>query len=235
VVELPPHARRLLEAARTLDDPGPERRARADAAVRDALAAHGLTNLAPLAASSSQAPAQLHSGLPWGTKLALGLGTLAIVAAGFWQLRSAPEDKPVPPPPPSAASSERQLPAPRDIALAEANADEPRTPQRLARAKTALARRPAADDDAALRAELRLLAAVDAMLRGGRHREALRTLTDSERAGKVVLAEERRALHVLALCGAGNSAAPAEREKFLARAPHSVLAERVRAACAVEP
>ena len=237
--ELPPHARRLLDAARTLDDPEPARRARADAVVRDALAARGMVGLPALVERSAHAAAA--TGLRWSlrVKLALGLGTVVVLGAGVWQLRAAQERGAQPPLPQSAASArapELEPPAAQPVveapaagaAAAHAAQSRIKPSDRPARAP-----RPAAGDDAALRSELRLLAAVDGMLRNDRHREALRALTDSEqRAGALVLSEERRALRVLALCGLGRTTqALQERAHFLRHAPHSVLAERVRAAC----
>ena len=231
--ELPPHARRLLDLARTLDDPEPERRASADAALRSALAAHGVTNLPQLAARSLAAAPALKAGvrLSLGVKLALGAGAIAVLAAGMWQLRMEPRPKSAP----ATQSAPVQPPVP-DVTRAMpadegANAATPRHALRAQSSKPAHARKLAADSDAALRNELQLLAAVDGMVRSGRYRDALRRLSESAPAEGGVLAEERRALRVLALCGEGHAAAPHERAQFLARAPRSVLAERVRAAC----
>lgn len=232
--ELPPHARRLLEIVRSLDDPQPQRRASADAALRTALAAHGVTNLPPLAAASSLAAfAAVRSGtqLSMGMKIALGAGAIAALASGVWHLRTDPRTTSVPAAPPALA-----LPPAPDVArptpAEDADAATPRLTLRAPSMKRPHVRPPTPDADSALRTELQLLAAVDGMLRGGRYAEALRKLSDSEpAAGSSVLAEERRALRVLALCGAGHATASHERERFLASAPRSVLAERVRAAC----
>ena len=227
--ELPAHARRLLEIARRLDDPEPERRATADSALRTALAAHGVTNLPPLgAASSLEAVAALRSGprLTFGLKLALGTCAIVAFATGAWQLRAAPRSKPV-----AAAQSAPTLPPAQEIART-APVDAGAATPRLALRARAVKRSLTPNTDVELRAELQLLGAVDSLLRGGRYLEALRKLSESEPApGGRVLAEERRALFVLALCGAGHAAASQERERFLARAPRAVLAERVRAAC----
>lgn len=82
--------------------------------------------------------------------------------------------------------------------------------------------------------ELKFLASVDAQLRAGAYSRALQRL--GQHKGSPVLAEERAALRVLALCGRDNDAQAARaRDHFLAGAPSSVLAARVRAACPGEP
>ncbi|HKP64567.1 MAG TPA: hypothetical protein VJV78_47855 [Polyangiales bacterium] len=228
--ELPPHARRLLDVARTLDDPDPQRRARADEAVRDALAAHGMVDLPALTSPATPAAPRVFWQPSLGVKLALGLGVMAVLAAGVWQLRAAREQRPAPSqvqPPAPTAHVPRPAPA-RPLGPAAgagaAPVAQPRSKHVAAHKKAPIA------DDSALRGELRLLAAVDGMLRDGLYHDALRTLGDAARPA--VLSEERRALRILALCGLGSSAqAREERAQFLENAPRSVLASRVRAAC----
>jgi hypothetical protein len=244
--ELPPHARRLLDAARTLDDPEPARRARADATLREALAARGMVDLPALIERSAPAAAPTGLRLSLGLKVALGLGAAVVIAAGVWQLRAA-QDGDAQPALPKSAARERapELVPPAAPPVVEAPAAGASTtaaayvaqPRAKPSDRPARAPRHIADDDAALHSELRLLAAVDGMLRNDRYRDALRALTDSEqRAGALVLSEERRALRVLALCGLGRSAqALQERAHFLQHAPRSVLAQRVRAACEALP
>jgi hypothetical protein len=236
--ELPPHARRLLDVLRTLDDPEPARRARADAGLRKAFAAHGMGDLPALEPSApATAPTALRLSL--GVKLALGLGAVVVLGAGVWQLRAAQNGGAPSALPHSAASARvpelEPLAAPpvTEAPAAGAGAGHVAQPRAKPSNRQARATRPVAGDDSALRSELRLLAAVDGMLRNDRYRDALRTLTESEkRAGAVVLSEERRALRVLALCGlGGNAQALRERASFLQHAPRSVLAERVRTAC----
>jgi hypothetical protein len=234
--ELPLHARRLLDVMRRLDDPEPALRARADAGVRRALAAHGMGDM-PALEPSARATAPTGLRLSLGVKLALGLSAVAVLAAGVWQLRAAQDDGAQRALPQSQASVRApELPAPPPVVAvpaAGAGAAQLTQPRAKPSNRQARASRQVAGDDSALLAELRLLAAVDDMLRNDRHRDALRTLTDSEQhAGTVVLSDERRALRVLALCGLGRHAqALRERASFLQRAPHSVLAERVRSAC----
>jgi hypothetical protein len=233
--ELPPHARRLLDAARTFDDPAPERRARADAALRDAFAARGLVDLPALSARSAAPAPHAAVRLSLAVKVALGLGATAVLAAGIWQLKAAQRRDDPPASQPSAASPRATEPlplAPAPAGAAGSGAAPAPAPRAAPSGKSARAHKPNAGDDSALRSELRLVAAVDGMLRLGRYADALQMLGDAEqRARTSVLAEEHHALRVLALCGLGSAQAPQERAEFLRGAPRSMLAERVRAAC----
>lgn len=84
-----------------------------------------------------------------------------------------------------------------------------------------------------LEGEIHLLERADADLRRGDPRAALVRL--AEHAAKYpagALREEREGVHVVALCRAGReSEGKAAAEQFLARAPRSALATRIRAAC----
>ena len=90
-----------------------------------------------------------------------------------------------------------------------------------------------AGDDAALARELRVIASADELVRGAQYTQALRLLERTEPTAVPALREERSALRVLASCG--NEPSPQalrERDRFLSSSPHSVLAARVRSACA---
>jgi hypothetical protein len=91
MVKLSPDAQTLIDAARNAHDPTPEARARGDAAVRVALAMHGVTDLPPLdpaalsataQAGSSAATPAVSGGL--GLKVALGASAAAILTASLF-------------------------------------------------------------------------------------------------------------------------------------------------------
>ncbi len=84
--DLSDDARRLIAAARDAHDATPQARARGDAAVRVALAMHGMTDLPPLGpppapapAGAETAPAATSAGL--GLKIGLGASAAAVLAA----------------------------------------------------------------------------------------------------------------------------------------------------------
>jgi hypothetical protein len=81
--------------------------------------------------------------------------------------------------------------------------------------------------------EMALLKRAKLALSGGEARRALRLLDEhAQRFSQGVLAQERQALRVVALCDAGDLARGREEAKrFLQEHPRAALAERVRAAC----
>jgi type IV secretory pathway VirB10-like protein len=81
--------------------------------------------------------------------------------------------------------------------------------------------------------EMALLKRAKLALSGGEARRALRLLDEhAQRFSQGVLAQERQALRVVALCDAGDLARGREEaERFLQEHPRAALAERVRAAC----
>jgi hypothetical protein len=88
-------------------------------------------------------------------------------------------------------------------------------------------------DDGRLAAEVALIGRVHDALQAGHHAQALRLLrAHREGFAEGALAQERRGLRVLALCGAGRLAEGRRlRRRFLSAAPGSLLAARVRGAC----
>jgi len=92
----------------------------------------------------------------------------------------------------------------------------------------------AAGDGGALAAEAALLQRAQTALAAGDPEGALRSLGEHARGFKDgVLARERDALRVTALCAAGRTdEGRAEGEAFLRAHAGSLLAERVRGACA---
>jgi hypothetical protein len=244
MTELSKRAQSLIDAARSADDATPEARTRGDAAVRVALAMHGLTDLPPLEPPRLSAPAPeatisakvAHTGV--GLKIGLGAALLSatLVAVFARPGTTAPKRAASTPAPQAAARVPAEpvaalpavvLPGPRSTA--ELEHDE--TPVRLHRHA---GRKPATSSDA-LEAEVRLLSAANGLVRTQRFAAALRVLDEhARRFPRGALREERKALRVLSLCGADayDVRARRERERFLRRAPSSVLIERVRAVCA---
>jgi len=259
VDELPPHARRLLDAARLADEPTAAQRARADSAARAALGDHGIHDLPELAPQTQLHPmaaplarvVRVSLAAKWGLSAA-ALVTMALIVH-TWGTRGESDTPaqrgpelpartteepaaarltvpmtPLAPPTPRA-------PAPQpDPTWDVPKAARPRLPQARGRTRVEPASSAVDADDSALQHELRLLAAVDALIRRARFDEALQLLGQGERAPATTrLLEERSALRVLALCGkAPTEAARQQRERFLRLTPHSVLAARVREACA---
>jgi hypothetical protein len=97
-----------------------------------------------------------------------------------------------------------------------------------------MAAAPAAASGASeLEAEMRWVRSADAALRGGDAGTAQGLLDQhAHEFPNGALSEEREALRVVAACQRSGSAdAPRAAARFLERAPHSLLAGRVRAAC----
>jgi hypothetical protein len=89
------------------------------------------------------------------------------------------------------------------------------------------------DPNAGLEAEMRCVRAADAALRGGNVTEAEGLLEQHARdfpAG--ALSEERDGLRIVAGCQSGDSDSQRAAAQFLEHSPRSLLAGRVRAACA---
>lgn len=257
--ELPPHARALLDAVKRSDDPTAAERERSDDALRAVLAKHGVRDLPPLypgeaAAGLTRAPLTSRAWLAFK----LGASALAFVAAVYLGARLVrPEAQPArsqpsaaaapnTTPPPLRASTAEPTSAPaahapdRPVVIrerapvlersaGELAAPPPETPR-------ARARQPGHPTDDVLENELRTIAAVNDLLRRDKYRDALRLLNRTDAQSADVLREERTALRILAQCGlAPNPSARRERDAFLRSSPQSVLADRVRNACASQP
>jgi hypothetical protein len=251
MTELSKRARSLIDAARGADEPTPEARARGDAAVRVALAMHGVTDLPalepprPSAVQPEAATAApiAHAGL--GLKVGVGVALLsasllAVLARPGTQAPKSAVDAP-----PSRTAE--HLPAEHASgdpppALPEVTLLDPRAEADVARGRAPVPRyrrlhgKPATSS-AALEAEVRLISTANGLVRTHRFADALRVLeAHAQRFPRGALREEGSALRVLSLCGAdaGDARALRERARFLRRSPSSVLAERVRASCAGE-
>jgi hypothetical protein len=251
VDKLPPEARAFLEVARRTDDPTSAERARGDEVLRAALARRGIQGLPPLASLGASTRHVRHVATRGVLAVKLGAGAVALVVASYVGVRllgPAPEAAPPASPrdarapalevaPPNAASS----PAPpareqRDPpVLEESRGHVHRAPANLPRRAEVrrTSRASEAPLDRSLEGELRTVASVDALVRQRRFRDALHLLERTETQAAAVLHEERTALRILARCGLEpDGQAQREREQFLRASPRSVLADRVRSACA---
>jgi hypothetical protein len=246
VDELPRDARKLLDLTRHADDPTAAQRAQSDAALRAALARHGVEGLPLLSSVDAPAPHVRQSVAQRGVlALKFGAGALAVVAAAYVGVRwlsprqdarpmaaKAPVvEAPVPRDEPSHATPSAEY-VPNGAAPAVEHRDSAQAPAPVAAVRRSEARRALRAHASSLEAELRTVASVDALVREQRFADALRVLGRTETEAAVVLHEERTALRILARCGLDpSSQARREREQFLRASPHSVLADRVRGAC----
>lgn len=245
--EMSPGARTLLQAADTFDDPSPEDQARVKRAVMMRVGAIGLT-AAVVTAGSTQAKAA--SVMSIAAKLTAALAVTAGGVAATWSyvnpaqppaqiVAHAPAQsraKPVAQAP--VVVAEPAVIAPEDVKLEEAPVVKgPRALPRAPRAEAPVEKvEPKVEQTAAdLEAEMKLIRGADAALRAGRSSEALTLLAQHQAEHPhASLAHEREGLRAIAQCqvGAGGSLATAER--FIARAPRSPLAPRLRSACKIK-
>jgi hypothetical protein len=246
--ELSSEARELLRTARSFDEPSVADVQRVHASVLAKVGIAVGAGAAVTAATSTIAasPAALLGAtvVKVGAAIALAGG---LATAGYVALRS-PSVKSVPAAvaearaPRSAPQAER-APAivPRVMGEPEPRAVEAPTPNAAKAARP----RPIPPSDRASRAprttpdlegEARLLELADADLRRGDANSALARLAEhAARYPAGALREEREGVRVVALCRAGReSEGKLAAERFLARAPRSALATRIRAACGGE-
>jgi hypothetical protein len=255
--ELPPDARALLEASQSADDPSAEARARADGAVRAALAQYGVHGLPPLpgvavASAGTGYATKLRSMPRAALALKVSAGAMAIIVAAYLGLRVMLPEVPVAPPrsQPSATSGPRiedrgrsgdvesvAPVAPTPVETPSSPTAEPVVRHHERRAPAATLHKPdrraAAVEDDHLAAELRTVAAVNELVRHGSFAAALQLLERTESESASVLREERTALRIIARCGVTpDEGARLERDQFLRASSRSVLSDRVRKACA---
>jgi hypothetical protein len=238
---LSPEARALIEAGRAADEPSPEARVRGDAAVRVALAMQGMTDLPPLEPPAGIVPSTTVSttvsttaGSGVGVKLALGASAAALVTASLFAVY-APARAPAPAParPAKVATSTEAAQQPISLDDVVRVSERERQREQVAPVQPRTRARAARRGPLAIDAEVRLIAAADDLVRAQRFEDALRVLDGhARRFPRGALREERRALGLLALCGATPGPRARQRSaEFLRSAPRSVLASRVRAAC----
>lgn len=239
--ELSARARSLLDAASMGDDPTAEDARRVRHAVLLRVGAVGV-GTAALATSTAQAKGIIGS---FAAKVG---ATLVVVAGGTATVAHYVTEQPEPAPaavvaPAVAPKAKVAKQAPRAESIPELKveelpleSDEP--PKRGAPrvAKAAGPETVEAQPEQHLKAEMQLIRAADAALRGGRTSEALSLLAQhAERHPQGLLTQEREGLSLLARCqSGGKAAARAAAERYVARAPRSPLAPRLRSACGIE-
>jgi len=233
--ELSPSARALLDAAHGNDDPLPDDADRIRRAVLVRIGSVGF-GAALYAMSVEPAKALLGATLPKVVAVALiavggsalyhhwkvsapqvARSSLAIVAPAARV--QAPAARPIAEPTPEAAATPDVVPPP---------VVAPRAPQAVA----------AEAHRTNLEAEMRWVRAADAALRGGDVGLAVSLLNQHAREfPHGALAEEREGLRVVAGCQGGGASPVVQRaaSRFLQRAPRSLMAGRVRAACLAVP
>lgn len=244
--DLSPGARSLLQAADTFDDPSADDAARVKRAVMMRVGAIGIT-AAVVTAGSTQAKAA--SVMSIAAKLTAALAVTAGGVAATWSyanhtqtpvavMASAPAKdraKPVAAAP-VVAPEEPAIISPEDVKLEDAPVVKgPRVAPRTARAEPEKVEAPKVEQTAAdLEAEMKLIRGADSALRAGRSSEALSLLAQHQAEHPhASLAHEREGLRAIAQCQVGAGGATAVAERFIARAPRSPLAPRLRSACKI--
>jgi hypothetical protein len=259
--DLDPGARALIDAVRETDVPvrGAKERVKRRVLARVAavaLAASGTTASTTTAASVGVTTA---GGAVTAKAALVGLAVSALVAGGIATkvALSRGHARPATTATSSvssasvAASSHPPVAAAERVAAGPTASDDPAPPAEVAPVPRARAASPRAVSSAqpsaiassdatrpprtpeTLEQELPLLASAQAALRSGDTDRALVLLAEhAKRFPEGALAEERRAVHALAMCRKGlGPAAVAEGAAFVRDAPASPLAERVRESC----
>jgi hypothetical protein len=235
--ELSPRAHALLDAAHGTDDPIPGDAARVRRSVMTRIGTTGL-GAAVFSLSLERAKALLGVATPKVVAVVL----LAVGGSAVYQRAAQREvtqqsvpnlpaaarvGMPVSPPPEEALPVIAALPpsAPEPVATLPAH-----RPRRALKRGTRVR---SLDPNASLEAEMRCVRAADAALRGGHVNEAETLLEQHARefpAG--TLSEERDGLRIVASCQNGDADAARAASSFLQKSPRSLLAGRVRSACA---
>jgi len=245
--ELGREARAILEEGKHGDDPTPEDRARTRRALMAALAAGAAASAAAEGAAAAAektaeaAGAAKAAGGLW--KLFVGIALVGAVGGGLMLRQSTPQVS-LPPPAPIEAQKEEQAarvvekpevakPAP-PVPAEPAPSANPMAPP-AAKRPVAMTKAPPTAEDT-LEEETRRLREAHGALNGGDPARALELL-DAQSAdfASGQLREERAAARALALCKLGaTDHAVEEARRFLRDNPRSPLADRVRAACAID-
>lgn len=241
MTDLSPEAKALVDLARADDEPTEADRAR----VRGALGASVATALVmgsttSVAASATAKAAALGVGVGlggaakiamWvGVGMALGAATTGVIVVAT----QSPADKPRPAATSPSRTSDRTPRAAADDVNAPAEAPSSTTTIPLEVTSKPAAVKPSPTAPSSLPVEMHLLATARAALSAGDARRALSLLEEHERDfPSGVLAEERRASKVFALCELGRRADAARAAmEFLRTAPSSPLRGRVLDSCA---
>ena len=237
--ELSPRARALLEAAHGTDDPIASDAARVRSSV---LTRIGSTGLAAAVFSLSLERAKAVLGL--ATPKVVAIVLLAVGGSAVYQhlaQRRAELNFPLTAPAAVVAAAPVRAPEATPVTSAAVPvsslpllvSSQPRK-ARVARHVAARAQAAqAVDPNAGLEAEMRTMRAADAALRTGNVNEAEGLLEQHAREfPSGTLAEERDGLRIVASCQNGDADSQRAAAQFLERAPRSLIAARVRAACA---
>jgi hypothetical protein len=254
--DLSPRAQSIVDAARADDSPTGQSKPRIKRRVLARVAAAALAGTAAATASRTAASVATGSGAGGaatiaggaatsaGAKIIVGVAMSALVASATATGVVVSRELASPAPAVEVARTARVAPAPprKTLAIRQSPAEAP-MPVAPPSAAPVLVRGntlPAAAPKEPLREsktetleqELPLLQGAQRALRTGDLEQAL-TMLDShaKRFPDGVLAEERRAVHAMALCRTNSGAARAEADEFLREAASSPLAERVREEC----
>lgn len=222
--DLSPETRALIDMARDADGPTHDDRARIRSAVTRRLAMGAAAGITATAAAKTATA---------GIALKLVVSAALLTVAAVVTVKPETVAPPLPPPPVVQKVVPRARPAPAAVPKAarppapapEKTVEAPLPPPPKPSAKPA----PAPVDPSE---EIRAVREAHAALKSGNGDAALRILEQqSKKPG--ILAEERAAARVLALCAAGRAKeARAEAGRFLAIYPRSPQATRVSSACA---
>ncbi len=245
--ELSSHARRLIDAANSFDDPTDADRDRIRAGVfmrMGSVAAVGTVAITAAKASSAAASAGplLASTLTSASifsAAAIKVGAVVVIGAlatagAYVALRPAHSPAPVAvvTPAPIVAPAPVAAVAPAVVDTSSPAIDPSELPA-LDDAKPSPARLHARPVD--LEGEMKLLRQADAALRRGDSASALVAINkDAALHPAGVLSQEREGVRAIALCSGGNLAqGQAAARKFLASASKSPLSSRIRSACSI--
>lgn len=212
-------AHRLVELARSGDDPTAAQLLSLHGAVAARIAAEGA-----IAASGTTATAKA-AGAGAFVKGLVAAAAIATGAAGYYVLQSS--DAPAPAPLVQAPQPPRVVPQPPVVAPAEPAAVSP------VEAPAPVVKPAKPSPGLRLEEEAALLAEVQGALRSGQAAAALGKLESYDRRFPTgMLRAEADAARVFALCGAGRvEKARAAATRFVQRYPSSPAAARVQAAC----
>jgi hypothetical protein len=244
--ELNSHARALLDAANTFDDPTDMDRDRVRAAVLmrvGSVAAVGTATIAAAKASSAAASAgpllasTLTSAALFSSAAAkLGavvvIGALATAGAYVAFHPAHPSAAPVPAAKPALAAPAGAAIPPAAVDAQPAVSDAVDLPTDDSKPSPAHPR--ARNQD--LEGEMKLLRQADAALRRGDSAAALAAVNKHAALYPTgVLSQEREGVRAIALCSAGSmSQGQAAARRFLAQASKSPLSSRIRSACSID-
>ena len=244
--ELSSHARRLIDAANSFDDPSDADRDRirtgvlmrvgsvaavGTVAITAAKASSAAASAGPLIASSLTS-ASLFSAAALKVGAVVVIGALA-TAGAYVALRPAHAPASVVKPAPAVvAAPVAAMAAPAAVDTSVPVIDPAELPV-ADDAKPSPARLHARPVD--LEGEMKLLRAADAALRRGDSASALAAINkDAALHPAGVLSQEREGVRAIALCSGGNmSQGQAAARKFLASAAKSPLSSRIRSACSI--